>query len=79
MTISLYSPQIAFPFSMLSVLSGTCEQIEGIIREGVMPELVQLFESSDREVQREAAWCFANAASGGNPTQVGVSVCMMLK
>lgn len=53
-----------------NVVSGTREQIEDIIHEGIFPCLVQVANTNDDEVKREANWVFANALSGGNSQQV---------
>lgn len=51
-------------------VSGTKDQIQEIIRESVIPAIMDLILSADYDVKREACWALANAASGGTPQQV---------
>lgn len=57
-------------YNFVFLLPGTREQIGEAIREGIFPQLMQLAQSADYDVKREANWAFVNAASGANPQQV---------
>ena len=45
--------------------SGTSAQIQAVINAGVFPKLISLLQSSEFDIQKEAAWAVSNATSGG--------------
>jgi importin subunit alpha-1 len=71
----LYSPQATIRREAYWVLSnmcaGTAEQIQAIINANLLPKAVDvLMDEGVFDVQKEALWTIANAASGGTPQQV---------
>ena len=47
------------------VTLGTSEQIQAVINAGVFPKLIALLQTSEFDIQKEAAWAVSNATSGG--------------
>lgn len=52
------------------VCAGNKEQIQEVIKEGLISILVQLYPTAEHEIQKEIGWALANAASGSSTAQV---------
>ena len=72
--LSQISPQVSSRWHSYSHLlisyhifpsSGTSAQIQAVINAGVFPKLISLLQSSEFDIQKEAAWAVSNATSGG--------------
>ena len=58
-------PYPTYYSNRLFSLAGTSGQIQAVINAGVFPKLIALLQSSEFDIQKEAAWAVSNATSGG--------------
>lgn len=52
------------------VLRYDSESIQAVIASGIIAPLVQLLDSAEFDIKKEAAWAISNATSGGTNEQI---------
>jgi importin subunit alpha-1 len=59
-----------FYFTLFYVTFFASAQIQAVFSQAaIVPKLVSLLSSPDKDITKEAAWALANATSGGTPEQ----------
>ncbi|WJX95925.1 hypothetical protein P8452_77189 [Trifolium repens] len=64
------SIQIEACWTIANITSGNTEHIQAVIEAGLIASLVNLFQNAEFHIQKEAAWAFYNASSGGTNEQI---------
>ena len=53
-----------------NITAGNKDQIQSVVDANVIPPLVNLLNSAEFDIRKEAAWAISNATSGGTPEQI---------
>jgi importin subunit alpha-1 len=56
-------------WAISNITAGSKEQIQSVIDADLIPSVIQLVDTNDFEVKREAVWVLRNAIKGGTPKQ----------
>merc|ERR1712187_71557 len=51
-------------------MGGNREQIQDVIQNGLIPPVVNLLQTADFDIKKEAAWAISNATAGGSAQQI---------
>ncbi|KAH0488224.1 MAG: hypothetical protein KVP17_000033 [Porospora cf. gigantea B] len=57
-------------WALSNIAAGSSHQIQKVIDAGIIPQVINVLQTQDFEVKREAGWVISNAITGGNQNQV---------
>merc|ERR1712003_557116 len=57
-------------WTISNITAGNKDQIQSVVDANVIPPLVNLLNSAEFDIRKEAAWAISNATSGGTPEQI---------
>lgn len=57
-------------WTISNITAGNKQQIQAVIDHNIIQPLIQLLQTAEFDVKKEAAWAISNATSGGSPEQI---------
>ncbi|KAH9313009.1 hypothetical protein KI387_028044, partial [Taxus chinensis] len=57
-------------WAISNIMAGNKDHIQAVVDANIIPFLVQLLQTAEFDIKKEAAWAISNATSSGSPEQI---------